>query len=99
MDTQETIWQLNWVTVTAPAANENIKTNAGDRIWFQLPMKDFSGHLTLFITQSAALKLAQVETTEKFEQLHSEDRLAFPMFAAVKKASLKDKTRWVFQRF
>ena len=84
LDEAETIWQLNWVRVTEPAAVQDVKTNDGARIWFPLPMRDFLGQLTLYITERAALKLAKAADQSEFEKRHKEERLNFPMFATLK---------------
>lgn len=91
LDQEETIWQLNWVRVTEPEANQNIKTNDGSRVWFPLPMRDLQGQLTLYITDQAATKLAKAADASEFEKRHAEERLNFPMFASLK-VSRKPRT-------
>ena len=84
LDDNETIWQCNWVQVSEPSVEQNIKSNDGARLWFPLSMKDESGAIVLYITEQAALKLANVVDAAELEQLHSEGRLRFPFWASVK---------------
>ena len=84
IDENETVWQLNWSRVTEPAEGQIIKSNDNARIWFPLTLRDETGRIVLYITEQAALKLANVVDADEFEHLHSERRLRIPFYAAVK---------------
>jgi len=84
LDDRETVWQLNWVRVTEPTAEQEIKATNAERLWFQLPLRDHTGNLSLYITEQAALKLAGATDRADFEQRHLEERLQFPTWASIK---------------
>ena len=84
LDESETIWQLNWVEVTEPSQGQNIKSNDGTRLWLPITVRDHSGTIVLYITEQAAVKLANVDDAAQFEQLHSDNQLRFPFWASVK---------------
>ena len=84
IDETETIWQLNWVEVTEPSQGQSIRNNHGTRLWFPVTLRDHSGPIVLYITERAALKLANAVDAAEFEQLLSENRLRFPFWASVK---------------
>ena len=84
LDEGETIWQLNWAVATEPSRGQDIKTNDGNRIWFPITLRDQSGTIVLYITEPAAVKLANVVDAVEFEQFHAENRLRFPFWASVK---------------
>ena len=84
IDNDETVWQLNWVQVIEPSQDDSIKTKDGSRPWFPITLRDDSESIVLYITEQAAVKLANVSDAPKFEQLHSEGRLRFPFWASVK---------------
>ena len=64
---EETVWQMNWVRVEEPAAGSNVRTNDGKRIWFPVTIRDCTGTLTLYIAESAALKLSGIHDADQFE--------------------------------
>ena len=84
LDNGETLWQCNWVQISEPSEGQNIKSNDGARLWFPLTLRDDSGSILLFITEQAAVKLANVVDAAEFEQLHAEKRLRLPFWASVK---------------
>ena len=84
LDHGDTIWQCNWVRVTEPAEGQSIKSNGNVRLWFPLTLCDEAGPIVLYITEQAAVKLANVVDAAEFEHLHSERRLRFPFYATVK---------------
>ena len=84
LDEKETLWQLNFVEVTEPSQDQKVKSNDGTRLWFPVTLRDHSGTIMLYITEAAALKLANVADMSEFEQLFSENRLRFPFLASVK---------------
>ena len=84
LDEGETIWQLDWAVATEPSRGQDIKTNDGNRIWFPITLRDQSGTIVLYITEQAAVKLANVVDAAEFEQFHAENRLRFPFSASVK---------------
>ena len=84
LDENETFWQLNFVEVTQPPQDQKVKSTDGTRLWFPVTLRDHSGSIMLYITEAAALKLANVADVTEFEQLFSENRLRFPFLASVK---------------
>ena len=84
IDRNETLWQCNWVRVTEPAEGQSIKNNDNTRLWFPLTLRDETGRIVLYITEQAALKLVKAVDADEFEHLHSERRLRFPFYAALK---------------
>ena len=93
IDETETIWQLNWVEVTEPSQGQSIRNNHGTRLWFPVTLRDHSGPIVLYITERAALKLANAVDAAEFEQLLSENRLRFPFWASVKVWRRRSKPR------
>ena len=84
LDEGETTWQLNWAEATEPSQGQDIKSKDGKRIWFPITLRDQSGTIVLYITEQAALKLANAVDAAEFEQFHAENRLRFPFWASVK---------------
>ena len=84
LDEGETTWQLNWAEATEPSQGQDIKSNDGQRIWFPITLRDHSGTIVLYITEKAAVKLADVVDAAEFQQFHAENRLRFPFWASVK---------------
>jgi len=84
MDDGETIWQLNWVLIAEPSQGDTLTNNDGTRVWFPLAMRDFSGPLVLHITEQAATKLTNAVDAAEFLQMHSENRLRFPLLSSLK---------------
>ena len=77
LDDNETIWQLNSVEITEPSQGQKVRSNDGSRLWFSITLRDMSGTINLYITEKAALKLANVVDAPEFEQLLFENRLRF----------------------
>ena len=84
MDNEETVWQVNWATVVAPAAVQSVTTNDGSRIWFETVFRDLTGWLTIWVTEKAALKLADLTDAAEFRQTHADGQLWFPSYISVK---------------
>ena len=80
----ETFWQINWVRIEEPPAGSNIRTNDGKRLWFPVTVRDCTGTLTLFITETAALKLSGIEDADQFESAFVDGKMWFPQMASVK---------------
>ena len=81
---EETVWQMNWVHVEEPAAGSNIRTNDGKRVWFPVTIRDCTGTLTLYIAESAALKLSGIHDADQFEEAFKSGRVWFPQMASLK---------------
>ena len=84
MDTEETLWQVNWATVAAPPSTHTITTQDGQRIWFETVFRDLTGTLTIYITEKAALKLADMTDAEEFRSTHTQGQLWFAQYVSVK---------------
>ena len=84
LDDGESVWQINWVKASPPAAGQNIKSQDGKRLWFPVQLIDETGPITLYITEDAAIKLSKCTDAAEFEQFHANGRLLFPLVASVK---------------
>ena len=81
---EETFWQLNWVRVEEPSSGSNIRTGDGKRLWFPVTVRDCTGKLTLYIQESAALKLSGFSDADQFETAFHAGKVWFPQMASVK---------------
>ena len=70
-----TVWQANGCHLDLPT--ETILTNDGSRIWFQTPLRDFSGDVSVWITEAAALPLSRLATRADFEAAFEAGELQF----------------------
>ncbi len=93
LDDNETIWQLNSVEIIEPSQGQKVRSNDGSRLWFSITLRDLSGTINLYITEKAALKLANVVDAPEFEQLLFENRLRFPFWSSVKVLRRPSKPR------
>ena len=84
IDTESTVWQLNWCQIVEPSPGASLRTTDGSRLWFQVVLRDFHGTMTMPMTEAAALKCAKQESAAKLEAAHTEGRLCFPIVASVK---------------
>ena len=84
IDSQNTLWQLNWVQVLEPPQGTKIRTQDGSRLWFPVILRDFHGSTTMYITEGAALKCSKQPDAASFEEAHNEGRLCFPIVSSVK---------------
>ena len=80
----DTLWQINWVRVFEPEPGSKIRTNDGQRIFFQTTLLDFSEKLTIWIREKAALELSGCSDANSFEQAFQNNDLWFPQMASVK---------------
>ena len=81
---EETFWQLNWVRVEEPSSGSNIRTGDGKRLWFPVTVRDCTGKLTLYIQESAVLKLSGFPDADQFETAFHAGKVWFPQMASVK---------------
>ena len=84
IDTQSTLWQLNWIQVVEPAQGTPLRNGNGLRLWFPILLRDFHGSMTMYITETAALKCSKQPDAASFEEAHRAGRLSFPIVASVK---------------
>ena len=84
IDTESTVWQLNWCQIGEPSPGASLRTSDGSRLWFTVVLRDFQGTLTVPMTESAALKCAKQESAATLEAAHTTGRLCFPIVASVK---------------
>ena len=47
IDSQNTLWQLNWVQVLEPPQGTTLRTQNGSRLWFPVILRDFHGSTTM----------------------------------------------------
>ena len=78
LDSDESLWQLNWVHANEPPINATIRTKDGQRLWLQVTLRDITGPVTMYMTEAAALSLAGFATADEFEIAHAEGKLWFP---------------------
>ena len=84
IDTQSTLWQLNWIQILEPAPGTSLRNKEGTRLWFPVVLRDFEGSLTMYITEAAALKCSKQLNAASFEEAHCTGRLCFPIAASAK---------------
>ena len=91
IEVDASFWQINWCRVYLPDIVTNEKpdvqqicTNDGTRLWFQVKVEDETGYITLFIREKAVLALAAVDTKEEFETAIATETLSFPQKASIK---------------
>ena len=84
IDTQSTLWQLNWSQIMEPPPGTTLRTQDGSRLWFPVVIRDFEGSMTMYITEAAALKSSKQVGAASFEEAHRAGRLSFPIAASVK---------------
>ena len=84
IDSQNTLWQLNWVQVMEPPQGTSLRTQDGSRLWFPVTLRDFHGSTTMYIIEAAALKCSNQPDVASFEDAHKEGRLCFPIVSSVK---------------
>ena len=84
LDEEESAWQINWVRILEPAPGQNIHTQDGTRIWFPTTFRDATMQRTLWITETAALQLANVSSPAEFQEAHKAGKLRFPFISSMK---------------
>ena len=83
LDEEESAWQINWVRILEPAPGQNIHTQDGTRIWFPTTFRDATMQHTLWITETAALQLANVSSPAEFQEAHKAGKLWFPLISSM----------------
>ena len=63
MDSETTIWQMNWVTATV-AATDTMLNNDG-KIWAQIDLCDVTGTVRARMPEPVALQLSAAEDREQ----------------------------------
>ena len=81
LDEEESAWQINWVRILEPAPGQNIHTQDGTRIWFPTTFRDATMQHILWITETAALQLANVSSPAEFQEAHKAGKLWFPLIS------------------
>ena len=84
LDEEESAWQINWARIHEPAPGQNIHTQDGKRIWFPTTFQDATMQHTLWITETAALQLADVSSAAEFQAAHVAGKLWFPLISSMK---------------
>ena len=84
-----TLFQINHARVLEPKANENVCTNAGDRLFPTVRVIDHSGTLTVKMREKAALELSGQSSKEEFVDLVSKGALNFPILCSLRIAVRK----------
>ena len=88
--TDTTVFQINHARVLEPKANENLYTNAGDRLFPMVRVIDHSGALTIRMREKAALELSGQSSQEEFADLASKGALNFPILCSLRVAVRKN---------
>ena len=81
---KETLWQVNYAELLAPAPGTDVWTNDKVRVWFPSVLRDFSGEVTVWVREKAALQLAGTEDTKAFSQAAVDGDLLFPVLSSVR---------------
>ena len=84
LDAEETVWQMNWLRIYEPSRGETMVTNDGKRLWFPVTVRGQTHHLTLYMTEKAALRLSGHENAESFMAAHEAGTLWFPLVSSLK---------------
>ena len=79
-----TVFQNNHACILEPKANENLYTNAGDRLFPAVRVIDTSGTVTTKMREKAALELSGQSSTEEFADLASKGALNFPILCSLR---------------
>ena len=88
--TDTTLFQINHARVLEPKANENVYTNAGDRLFPTARVIDHSGAFTTKMREKAALELSGQSNKEEFADLVSKGALNFPILCSLRIAVRKN---------
>ena len=78
------MFQINHARILEPKANENLYTNAGDRLFPTVRVIDSSGTSTIKMREKAALKLSGQGSKEEFADLASKGALNFPILCSLR---------------
>ena len=84
IETDITMWQINWCHVHPPDQTAQVCTNDSVRLWMQVKVEDETGNLSLFMREKAALSLSSTASKEDFEAARADDSLDFPKKASIK---------------
>ena len=79
-----TLFQIKHARILEPKANENIHTNAGDRLFPTVRIIDPSSTLTIRMREKTALELSGQESKEEFADLASKGALNFPVLCSLR---------------
>ena len=80
----ETLWQINFAELVAPARGSDVWTHDKKRLWFPSVLRDFSGEVPVWIREKAALQLASTQDTKSFNHAVIDGELLFPMLSSVR---------------
>ena len=81
---RQTVFQINFAQFAMPQPGSTILTNDKSRVFLATTLYDASGAVSVVVREKAALKLASVDSKEKFEGLHAEGHLSFPLLASAR---------------
>ena len=84
IDSESTVWQINWAQVLEPPPGTQLRNKEGSRLWFPVLIRDFDACMTIYMTEQAALKCSKQTDANSFEEAHRAGRLAFPIASSVK---------------
>ena len=74
------VLQVPWLMVDEPSTGAQVWHSDGGRLWFVTKCRDYSGSMEVGISQSMAVKLAQVAEAQEFARKHEDNALGFPLF-------------------
>ena len=80
----ETLWQLNFAELVAPARASNVWTLDQKRVWFPSVLRVFSGEVAVWVREKPALQLASAEDANSFRQAVIDGELLFPLLSNVR---------------
>ena len=84
IDSESTVWQINWAQVLEPPPGTQLRNKEGSRLWFPVLIRDFDACMTIYMTEQAALKCSKQTDANSFEEAHRAGRLAFPIVSSAK---------------
>ena len=85
IDEDSTLWQLNWVEVAWPQAEESELCTKDGRLFFETYVRDGTGMSPrLRMNEESALALAQLKSKTEFLTNHNAGKHSFPAMATVK---------------
>ena len=89
---KETLWQINFAELVAPARASDIWTLDKKRVWFQTVLRDFSGEVAVWVREKPALQLASAQDANSFSQAVTDGEVLFPMLSSVRVLRTVEKT-------
>ena len=78
------VMQVNFLQVEEPTTGQEVWEKTHTRIWFASTVRDFSGAVSLYVSEKAALQLSGLTSAEEFARVHATDALVFPFYCSAR---------------